>query len=92
MQTDYPELRAWLENNDYQNAMQKNIYLCSIKDKEAYTALQMLNFNNKIQPSLIIVVMPDGSYKDFWLDVYQDEKNIPYEFRLPTYSEYFLVY
>jgi hypothetical protein len=93
MQTDYPELRSWLaQQPNFENGMRKSPWLCTIKDNEALTSLQMLEFNNKIQPSSIVVVMPDGAYKEFWADVYENEQNVPYDIRLPTYSAYFLIY
>jgi len=52
----------------------------------------MLHFNNKIQQSSIIVVMPDSSFKEFWMDVYENQQNIPYEIRLESYSKFYLVY
>jgi hypothetical protein len=93
MQTDYPELRAWLATfPNFQSNMGKSPWLCTIKDNEAMNAVVMLDANSKIQPSSIVVVMPDGSYKEFWQDAYDNEKNIPYDIRLPTYSAYFFIY
>jgi hypothetical protein len=93
MQTDFPELRAWLaDQENFQTNMGKSAWTCTIKDNEALNAPAMLDANSKIQPSSIVVIMPDGSYKEFWQDVYDDEKNIPYDIRLPTYSASYLVY
>jgi hypothetical protein len=90
---DYPELRDWLATQEtFENFMKKSPYLCIIKDNEAMTAIQMLDFNNKIQPSSIVIVRDDGSYEEFWTEVYKNEKNIPYDIRLPMYSQYFLIY
>jgi hypothetical protein len=90
---DYPELRDWLATQEsFENYMKKSPYLCIIKDNEAMTAIQMLDFNNKIQPSSIVIVRDDGSYEEFWTEVYKNEKNIPYDIRLPMYSQYFLIY
>ena len=90
---DYPELRNWLATQEsFENFMKKSPYLCIIKDNEAMTAIQMLDFNNKIQPSTIIIVKDDGSYEEFWMEVYNNQQNIPYDIRLPMYSKYFLIY
>lgn len=93
MQTDYPELRDYLSQQEgFENYMKKSIYLCIIKDNEAYDPIKTLELNAKIFPSTIVVVMPDNSYKEFWLDVYEDQKNIPYEIRLASYSKYYLIF
>lgn len=93
MQTDFPDLRAYLASQEsFEFYMRKSAYLCTIKDNEAMTAVQMLDFNNKIQPSSIVVVLADGSYQEFWYEVYINQQNIPYHVRLATYSAYFLVY
>lgn len=93
MQTDYPELRAWLAaQENFQTNMGKSPWTCNIKDNESLSAPAMLDANSKIQPSSIVVIMPDGSYKEFWQDVYDNEQNIPYDIRLPTYSASYLVY
>ena len=90
---DYPELRNWLATQEsFENYMKKSPYLCIIKDNEAMTAIQMLDFNNKIQPSTIVIVRDDGSYEEFWMEVYNNQQNIPYEIRLASYSKYFLIY
>jgi len=92
MQTNYPELRAWLNQIDYfPTMMKKSTYMCTIQDNQALTVLQMLEGNNLIQPSMIVVVMPDGTYKDFWQECYENEQNIPYEYRLASFSASFLV-
>jgi hypothetical protein len=93
MQTDYPELRNYLaQQENFESYFKKSPYMCTIKDNETLTALQMLEFNSKIQPSSIVVIMPDGSYDEFWNDVYKNQKNEPYDIRLPTYSQYYLIY
>jgi hypothetical protein len=90
---DYPELRNWLSTQEsFENYMKKSPYLCTIRDNEAMTAIQMLDFNNKIQPSTIVIVKNDGSYEEFWNEVYVNQQNIPYDIRLPTYSQYYLVF
>lgn len=90
---DYPELRNWLATQEaFENYMKKSPYLCIIKDNEAMTAIQMLDFNNKITPSTIVIVLDDGSYKEFWMEVYENQQNVPYEIRLASYSKYFLIY
>ena len=90
---DYPELRDWLATQEsFENYMKKSPYLCIIKDNEAMTSIQMLDFNNKIQPSTIVIVKDDGSYEEFWMEVYNNQQNIPYEIRLASYSKYFLIY
>jgi hypothetical protein len=90
---DYPELRNWLAQQEtFQSSMHKSPYTCIIKDNEAYNSIQMLNLNSKIQPSTIIIVMPDGSYKEFWYEVYENQQNIPYEIRLASYNKSYLVY
>ena len=90
---DYSELRSWLSSHEYfETFIKKSSYLCTIKDNNTMTAVQMLEFNNRIQPSSIVVIMPDGSYKEFWWDVYENEQNVPYDIRLPTYSNYYLIY
>ena len=90
---DYPELRDWLATQEsFENYMKKSPYLCIIRDNEAMTAIQMLDFNNKIQPSTIVIVKDDGSYEEFWMEVYNNQQNIPYEIRLASYSKYFLIY
>jgi len=90
---DYPELRDWLATQEsFENYMKKSPYLCIIKDNEAMTAIQMLDFNNKIQPSTIVIVKDDGSYEEFWMEVYNNQQNIPYEIRLASYSKYYLIY
>ena len=90
---DYPELRNWLASQEsFENYMKKSAYLCTIKDNEAMTAIQMLDFNNKIQPSTIVIVKNDGSYDEFWHEVYVNQQNIPYDIRLPMYSQYYLIF
>ena len=90
---DYPELRNWLATQEnFENYMRKSPYLCTIKDNEAMTAIQMLDFNNKIAPSTIVIVKDDGSYQEFWYEVYINQQNIPYDVRLPMYNKYFLIY
>ena len=90
---DYPELRNWLATQEsFENFMKKSPYLCIIRDNEAMTAIQMLDFNNKIQPSTIVIVLDDGSYQEFWYEVYINQQNIPYDIRLPMYSKYYLIY
>lgn len=93
MQTDYPELRAYLASQEnFEYYMKKNAYMCIIKDNEAYNAIQMLDFNNKVSPSTIVVVLEDGSYQEFWYDVYVNQQNVPYDIRLASYSKYYLIY
>jgi hypothetical protein len=93
MQTDYPELRAWLaQQENFEANMKRSPWICTIKDNQALDAVQMLDWNHKIQPSSIVVIMSDGSYREFWDDVYHDQKNVPYDLRLPTYSASFLIY
>lgn len=90
---DYPELRDWLATQEsFENYMKKSPYLCIIKDNEAMDAVKMLDFNNRIQPSTIIIMMPDDSYQEFWYETYINQQNIPYEERLAMYPAYFLVY
>lgn len=91
--TDYPELRAYLASQEnFEFYMKKNAYICDIKDNEAVTAVQMLDFNNKVTPSTIVIMMPDGSYKEWWLEIYENPQNVPYDIRLPTYSKFYLIY
>lgn len=71
--------------------MKKSPWLCTIKDNEALTAVQMLEFNNKIQPSTI-VIKKDGQFMEFWYEVYINQETTPYDIRLPRYPEYYLVY
>ena len=93
MNTNYPELRTWLSNQEnFETVMKKSAWLCTIQSNNDTTAVQMLQFNNKVQPSSIVVKMQDDSFKEFWLDVYENQENIPYDIRLPTYSEYYLIY
>lgn len=90
---DYPELRAYLASQEnFEAYMRKNAYLCVIRDKQAISPVKALEFNNKIQPSTIVVTLPNGEYQEFWYEVYIHQENIPYEERLASYSEYFLVY
>lgn len=90
---DYPELRNWLATQEaFEGYMRKSPYLCIIRDNEAMTAIQMLDFNNKVQPSTIVIVKDDGSYEEFWMEVYNNQQNIPYDIRLPMYSKYYLIY
>jgi hypothetical protein len=92
MQTNYPELRAWLNQIDYfPTMMRKSAYMCTIQDNQALTVPQLLEANNLIQPSMLIVVMPDGSYKDFWQECADDPQTTPYEYRLVAYSASFFV-
>ena len=93
METDYPELRQYLsEQESFEAYMKKSPWLCTIKDNEALTAIQMLDFNNKIQPSTIVIMLEDGSYQEFWYETYINQQNIPYDIRLASYSKYYLVY
>lgn len=91
---DYVALREWLSQLPcFEMNMRKSLYLCTIKDNESVPALQMLDLNSKISPSAIIVVMPDGSYKDFWHDVL--DKSLPeisYGERLASYSASYIIY
>lgn len=90
---DYPELRNWLSTKEsFEGFMRKSPYLCTIRDNEAMTAIQMLDFNNKVQPSTIVIVKNDGSYEEFWYEVYVNQQNIPYDIRLPMYSQYYLIF
>lgn len=89
---DYPELRNWLATQEsFENYMKKSPYLCIIKDNEAMDAIKMLDFNNRITPSTIVIVI-DGVYKEFWHEVYENQQNIPYEVRLASYPQYYLIY
>lgn len=93
MQTDYPELRAYLaQQENFETNMKKSAWVCTIKDNEALTAVQMLDWNSKIQPSSIVIKKEDGSYTEFWWEVYINQQNIPYDTRLPMYPAYYLVY
>ncbi len=93
METDYPEVRAYLaQQENFENYMKKSPWICTIKDNEALTAIQMLEFNNKVQPSTIVIKKDDGSFAEFWYEVYINQQNIPYDIRLPMYPQYFLVY
>lgn len=93
MQTDYPELRSYLaQQENFEATMKKSAWTCTIKDNEALTAFQMLEWNSKIQPSSIVVKKDDGSYDEFWNEVYINQQNIPYVERLPMYPEYYIIY
>lgn len=93
MDFDYPELRAWLASQEnFESNMMKSPWTCIIKDNEALTAVQMLDWNSKIQPSSIVIIKEDGSYVEFWLEVYVNQQNIPYDERLAMYSKYYLIY
>jgi len=93
MQTDYPDLRSYLASQEnFEYYMRKNAYMCTIKDNEALTAVQMLDFNNKISPSTIVIMKEDGSYQEFWYETYINQQNIPYDVRLASYPHYYLVY
>jgi hypothetical protein len=93
MQTDYPELRAWLaDQENFQSAMNKTAYTCTIKDNEALTAVEMLDWNSKIQPSSIVIKKDDGTFTEFWLECYVNEQNIPYDIRLPMYPHSYIIY
>lgn len=93
MQTDYPELRAYLaQQENFEANMKKSAWTCDIKDNEALTAFQMLEWNSKIQPSSIVIKKDDGSYDEFWNEVYINQQNIPYVERLPMYPEYYIIY
>jgi hypothetical protein len=93
MQTDYPELREWLNAKEgFPTNMKKSPWTCSIKDNEALTAVQILEWNSNIQPSYIIIKKDDGTYDDFWNECYVNEQNIPYDIRLPMYPHYYIVY
>lgn len=93
MEFDYPELRAWLADQEqFEINMKKSAWACTIKDNEALTAVQMLEWNSKIQPSSIVIIKDDGTYVEFWWEVYVNQQNIPYDIRLPMYSKYYLIY
>jgi hypothetical protein len=93
METDYPELRQYLsEQESFEAYIKKSPWLCTIKDNEALTAVQMLDFNNRIQPSTIVIMKDDGSYQEFWYETYINQQNVPYEIRLASYPHYYLVY
>jgi hypothetical protein len=93
MEFDYPELRAWLaDQENFETNMKKSPWTCVIKDNEALTAVQMLDWNSKIQPSSIVIKKDDGTYIEFWLEVYQNQQNIPYDIRLATYPQYYFIY
>lgn len=92
MQTDYPELRAYLaQQENFEQYMKKSAWVCTIKDNEALSAVDMLSWNSKIQPSTI-VIEKDGAFVEFWYEVYVNEQNIPYDIRLPMYPKYYLVF
>jgi hypothetical protein len=93
METDYSELRQYLASQEsFENYMRKSPYVCTIKDNDALTALQMLDFNNKVSPSTIVIMKDDGSYQEFWYETYINQQNVPYEIRLASYPHYYLVY
>ena len=93
MQTDYPDLRAYLATQEaFEAYMRKSPYLCTIKDNEAFTALQMLQFNNTISPSTIVILKDDGSYQEMWYEYYVNQQDIPYHIRLEGYPRYYLIY
>jgi hypothetical protein len=93
METDYPELREYLASQEsFENYMKKSAYICTIKDNEALTAVQMLEFNNKVQTSTIVIMKDDGSYQEYWYETYINQQNIPYNIRLASYSRYYLIY
>jgi hypothetical protein len=93
MNFDFPELRTYLsQQENFNSAMGKSAWMCTIRDNNTFTAVQMLDHYSKIFPCSIVVTMPDGSYKEFWADVRDDEKNIPYDIRLAQYSAYFFIY
>jgi hypothetical protein len=90
---DYMELRDWLATQEsFENYMKKSPYLCIIKDNDAMDAIKMLDFNNKVQPSTIVIVLEDGSYQEMWYEYYINQQNIPYHIRLASYSKYYLIY
>jgi hypothetical protein len=90
---DFPELREYLANVEgFENFIRKSAYICEIIDKNELEPQPMLLLNKKIYPSTIIVKMPDGSFTEFWNDVYVNERNVLFEVRLAEYSEYYLVY
>lgn len=93
MEMDYLELRAYLASQEsFENYMKKSPYTCTIKDNEALTAIQMLDFNNKVSPSTIVIMKDDGSYQEYWYEVYINQQNVPYDIRLASYPKYYLVY
>lgn len=93
MDFDYPELRAWLaEQPNFQSNMGKSPWTCTIKDNEQFTAVQMLDINSKIQPSSIVIKKDDGTYVEFWWEVYINQENIPYDIRLASYPQYYFIY
>jgi len=93
MQTDYPELRAWLaDQENFESNMGKTAWTCNIKDNEALTAVEMLLWNSRIQPSSIVIKKDDGSFIEFWWEVYINQQNIPYEIRLASYPHYYIIY
>ena len=91
---DYPELRDWLSHQmGFESTLHKSASVCTIKNNNAMTALCMLDLNNKIAASTIIIVMPDGSYKEFWLEVQENQiLDVPYHERLESYSTFFFVF
>lgn len=93
MEFDYPELRAWLaDQENFESNMKKTAYTCTIKDNEALTAIQMLDIQTKIQPSSIVIQKDDGTYVEFWWEVYINQQNIPYDIRLASYPKYYFIY
>lgn len=93
MDFDYPELRAWLATQEnFEINMKKSPWTCIIKDNESLTAVQMLDWNSKIQPSSIVIKKDDGTYVEFWWEVYVNQQNIPYDIRLPMYPQYYFIY
>ena len=93
METDYPDLRAWLSNQDnFESNMRKSAWTCSIKDNEALTADEILTWNYKITPSSVVIKKEDGAFDEFWNEVYVNQMNIPYGERLQMYPQYYIVY
>ena len=73
--------------------MKKSAFTCIIQDNHTLNTNQMLDINGKLQPSSIVIVMPDNSYKEFWQEVYDVQiLDVPYSDRLAGYSKYYLIY
>ena len=93
MDFDYPELRGWLaQQENFEINMKKSPWTCIIKDNESLTAVQMLDLQSKIQPSSIVIKKVDGTYIEFWWEVYINQQNIPYDERLSSYPQYYFIY
>jgi hypothetical protein len=93
MEFDYPELRAWLaDQENFQSNMMKSPWTCTIKDNQQLNAVQMLDIQTKIQPSSIVIKKDDGTYIEFWWEVYINQQETPYDIRLATYPFFYFIY